>query len=250
MSDEVTNKVCLVTGASRGIGRAIALALGRDGYTVVGTATTADGSRKIGHALEAADVGGRGAVLDVADVDSITDVVDSTTKDIGHISVLINNAGITRDNLLLRMKENEWDEVIETDLKSVYRLSKACLRNMTKARYGRIINITSVVGAIGNSGQSNYAAAKAGVVGFTQSLAREVASRNITVNAVAPGFIQTDMTATLPDEQRTRLLASIPLARLGQPEDIAAAVSFLASKDAAYITGQVLHVNGGMYLSS
>ncbi len=241
-------EIALVTGASRGIGLAIALELGRQGATVVGTATGQSGADNIGKALVANQVQGRGAILNVTDTASI----DSLLKDMeghgGMPSILVNNAGITRDNLLLRMSEEEWDAILDTNLKSVFRMTKACLRAMTKARKGRIISISSVVGATGNPGQVNYAAAKAGIVGFTKALAREVGSRNITVNAVAPGFIDTDMTRALPDAAREGLLKQIPLGRLGSPEDIAAAVAFLASPPAGYITGTTLHVNGGMFM--
>jgi 3-oxoacyl-[acyl-carrier protein] reductase len=243
-------KVCLVTGASRGIGRGIALELVELGYTVVGTATTETGASAF-EALLAENKGrGRGVVLDVTKPEMVQEVVAGVARDLGAITILINNAGITRDNLLLRMKDAQWDECIDANLRSVFTVSKCCLRGMTKARYGRIINISSVVGATGNAGQSNYAAAKAGIIGFTKSLALEVASRSITVNAVAPGFIQTDMTAELTEEQKNRLLQAIPQGRLGQPSDVAKAVGFLASDAASYITGQVLHVNGGMYMSS
>ncbi|MEK7262557.1 MAG: 3-oxoacyl-ACP reductase FabG, partial [Pseudomonadota bacterium] len=238
-----------VTGASRGIGLAIALELGRQGATVVGTATSQSGADNIGKVLAEHQVQGRGAALNVTDAASI----DSLLKDMegrgGMPSILVNNAGITRDNLLLRMSEEEWDAILDTNLKSVFRMTKACLRAMTKARKGRIISISSVVGATGNPGQVNYAAAKAGIVGFTKALAREVGSRNITVNAVAPGFIDTDMTRALPEAARAGLLNQIPLGRLGSPEDIAAAVAFLASPPAGYITGVTLHVNGGMFMN-
>jgi 3-oxoacyl-[acyl-carrier protein] reductase len=236
-------EVALVTGASRGIGRAIALALGRAGATVFGTATSAQGADAITKALGEAGVTGAGKVLDVNDAG----MVDEVLKSIDAPSILVNNAGIARDNLLMRMSEEEWDAVLDTNLKSVYRLSKACMRPMMKARKGRIISITSVVGATGNPGQANYAAAKAGIIGFTKALAREIGSRNITVNAVAPGFIETDMTQALTEQQREQLLVQIPLGRLGLPDDVAAAVVYLASPAAAYITGTTLHVNGGMY---
>jgi 3-oxoacyl-[acyl-carrier protein] reductase len=236
-------EVALVTGASRGIGRAIALALGRAGATVFGTATSAQGADAITKSLGEAGVAGAGKVLDVNDAG----IVDEVLKSIDAPSILVNNAGIARDNLLMRMSEEEWDVVLDTNLKSVYRLSKACMRPMMKARKGRIISITSVVGATGNPGQANYAAAKAGIIGFTKALAREIGSRNITVNAVAPGFIETDMTQALTEQQREQLLVQIPLGRLGSPDDIAAAVVYLASPAAAYITGTTLHVNGGMY---
>lgn len=243
-------KICLVTGASRGIGRGIALELAELGYTVVGTATTKMGVSAYEAFLAEKKGKGYGVVLDVTKPEMVQEVVAGVAKDLGAITILINNAGITRDNLLLRMKEAEWDECIDANLRSVFTVSKCCLRGMTKARYGRIINISSVVGVTGNAGQSNYAATKAGIIGFTKSLALEVASRNITVNAVAPGFIQTDMTAELTEEQTNRLLQAIPQRRLGQTNDVAKAVGFLASDAASYITGQVLHVNGGMYMSS
>ena len=232
-------RVALVTGASRGIGRAIALELAKQGAKVVGTATTAEGAAKI------AEGGLVGKAFNVTSAEQC----DALMKELGEVHVLVNNAGITRDNLALRMKDAEWDEVMETNLKAVFRLSRAVMRGMMKARWGRIINITSVVGASGNPGQANYAAAKAGVVGMTKSLARELGSRNITVNCVAPGFIDTDMTRALPDAQKEALLAQIPLGRLGAAEDIAAAVAYLASPAAGYVTGTVLHVNGGMYMA-
>jgi 3-oxoacyl-[acyl-carrier protein] reductase len=239
----LAGKVALVTGASRGIGRAIALELAKQGARVVGTATGDAGVRAI------ADAGLIGKVMNVRDAAQTDAALAAIQKEAGDIAVLVNNAGITRDNLALRMKDADWDEVIETNLKSVFRLSRAVMRGMMKARWGRIINITSVVGASGNPGQANYAAAKAGIVGMSKSLAQELGSRNITVNCVAPGFIDTDMTRALPEEQRNALLARIPLGRLGQPEDIAAAVAYLASPAAGYVTGAVLHVNGGMYLA-
>ena len=242
-------EIALVSGASRGIGQAIALALGRAGTTVIGTATSEQGAEKISAYLEENKLRGCGRVLDVTDTASVDALVESVTKDFAAPGILINNAGITRDNLLMRMKEEEWSDIITTNLTSVFRLSKACLRGMMKARKGRIVSIASVVGATGNPGQANYAAAKAGIFGFTKSLAREVASRNITVNAVAPGFIDTDMTRGLPEDQKEQLLQQIPLQRLGKTEEIAAAVAFLASPAAAYITGQTLHVNGGMYMN-
>jgi 3-oxoacyl-[acyl-carrier protein] reductase len=241
-------QIALVTGASRGIGRACALELGRMGATVIGTATSEAGAEAIGRELAEAGVKGRGFVLDVTDGQAIEQVLGKIRGEFGEVSILVNNAGITRDNLLMRMREEEWDQIMDTNLKSVFRLSQAVLRPMTKARYGRIISIASVVGAMGNAGQTNYAAAKAGIMGFTKALAREVGSRNITVNCVAPGFIDTDMTRALPEAQRQALLAHIPLGRLGTPEDVAAAVGFLASPKAAYITGVTLHVNGGMYM--
>ena len=242
-------EIALVTGASRGIGLAIALELGRQGATVVGTATSQNGADNIGKVLAEHQVQGRGAVLNVTDTASIEALLKDMEAKGGMPSILVNNAGITRDNLLLRMSEDEWDAILDTNLKSVFRMTKACLRAMTKARKGRIISISSVVGATGNPGQVNYAAAKAGIVGFTKALAREVGSRNITVNAVAPGFIDTDMTRALPDAAREGLLKQIPLGRLGSPEDIAAAVAFLTSPAAGYITGVTLHVNGGMFMN-
>ncbi len=242
-------EIALVTGASRGIGLAIALELGRQGATVVGTATSQNGADNIGKVLAEHQVQGRGAVLNVTDTASIEALLKDMEAKGGMPSILVNNAGITRDNLLLRMSEEEWDAILDTNLKSVFRMTKACLRAMTKARKGRIISISSVVGATGNPGQVNYAAAKAGIVGFTKALAREVGSRNITVNAVAPGFIDTDMTRALPDAAREGLLKQIPLGRLGSPEDIAAAVAFLTSPAAGYITGVTLHVNGGMFMN-
>jgi 3-oxoacyl-[acyl-carrier protein] reductase len=242
-------QIALVTGASRGIGQACALELGKMGATVIGTATSESGADAISQYLATAGVKGKGFALNVTDTAAIEQVLGAIRNEFGEISILVNNAGITRDNLLMRMKEDEWDDIMDTNLKSVFRLSQAVLRPMTKARQGRIISIASVVGAMGNAGQTNYAAAKAGIMGFTKSLAREVGSRNITVNCVAPGFIDTDMTRALPDAQRQALLQHIPLARLGAAEDIAAAVGFLASAKAAYITGVTLHVNGGMYMS-
>lgn len=238
----------LVTGASRGIGKAIALMLGSRGATVVGTATTEAGAQSITDYLLAGGVQGRGVRLDVRIEANIESVVADFERTHGPISILVNNAGITQDNLAMRMKEAEWDAVIDTNLKSVFRLSKAVLRGMLKARSGRIINITSVVGSSGNAGQINYAAAKAGIAGMTRSLAREIGSRGVTVNCVAPGFIDTDMTRALTEAQRAALLQQIPLGRLGNPEDVAAVVAFLASPQAAYITGTTLHVNGGMYM--
>jgi 3-oxoacyl-[acyl-carrier protein] reductase len=241
-------KVALVTGASRGIGRAIALQLAGDGATVIGTATSETGAQGIGDALVRAGAKGAGRVLDVRDAAQCDALVGAVQKEFGDILVLVNNAAVVRDNLALRMKDAEWDEVIETDLRSVFRLSRAVMRGMMKARWGRIVNITSVVGAAGNPGQANYAAAKAGVVGMTKSLARELGSRNITVNCVAPGFIDTDMTRALSEEQRAALLTQIPLGRLGEASDVAGAVAFLASPPGGYVTGTVLHVNGGMYM--
>jgi 3-oxoacyl-[acyl-carrier protein] reductase len=242
-------QVALVTGASRGIGRAIALALARQGAAVVGTATTEAGARSITDYLHAASVRGGGTVLNVNDATRVGSLVAEIEKSSGSVSILVNNAGISQDNLALRMKDTEWDAVIDTNLTAVFRLCKAVLRGMIKARSGRIVNITSVVGASGNAGQANYAAAKAGVGGMTRSLAREVGSRGVTVNCVAPGFIDTDMTRALTQAQRDSMLQHIPLGRLGSPEDVAAAVAFLVSPQAAYITGATLHVNGGMYMS-
>jgi 3-oxoacyl-[acyl-carrier protein] reductase len=245
----LSGQVALVTGATRGIGRSIALALGAAGAAVVGTGTTEAGAAAISEAFAAANVRGRGVALDVTDDAAVDRVLSEVEKEFGAIAILVNNAGITRDNLLLRMKDEEWDAVIDADLKSVFRLSRAVLRGMMRARAGRIINITSVVGASGNAGQVNYSAAKAGIAGMTRSLAREIGSRGITVNCVAPGFIDTAMTQALPEAARTALLGQIPLGRLGRPEDIAAAVVFLASPGAAYVTGATIHVNGGMYMS-
>jgi 3-oxoacyl-[acyl-carrier protein] reductase len=246
---ELQGQVVLVTGATRGIGKAIAVALGQAGATVIGTATTDAGAHAIGEYLAPAGIAGCGATLNVTDGAAVDALVATIEKDFGAVSILVNNAGITRDNLLARMKDAEWDAVIDTDLKSVFRLSRAVLRGMMKARAGRIISITSVVGSSGNPGQINYSAAKAGIAGLTRSLAREIGSRSITVNCVAPGFIDTDMTRALPQAQRDQLLAQIPLARLGRPEDVAAAVLFLVSPGASYITGATLHVNGGMYMN-
>jgi 3-oxoacyl-[acyl-carrier protein] reductase len=240
-------QIALVTGASRGIGRAIALHLASQGFTVVGTATSESGAVAIGEAL--APLGGRGMALNVNDVAACEAAVDAIVKADGGLQVLVNNAGITRDTLSMRMKDEDWDAVLDTNLKAVFRMSRAVMRTMMKQRYGRIINITSVVGASGNAGQANYAAAKAGVAGMTRSLARELGSRGITVNCVAPGFIATDMTEVLPEAQKAALLAQIPVGRLGAPEEIAAAVAFLASSQAAYITGSELHVNGGMLMN-
>jgi 3-oxoacyl-[acyl-carrier protein] reductase len=241
-------KVALITGASRGIGKGIALALGAAGATVVGTATTAAGAEGITKDLAAAGITGQGYAMDVNDAAQIDATLTAIQQQWGEVAILVNNAGITRDNLLMRMKDEEWDSILSTNLTSVYRMSKAVVRSMMKARTGRIINVTSVVGAMGNAGQANYAAAKAGAEGFTKALAREVGSRNITVNCVAPGFIETDMTAALPEEQQKALLGQIPLGHLGKPEDIAHAVAYLASAHAGYVTGQEVHVNGGMYM--
>ena len=241
-------KVALVTGASRGIGRSIALELGRLGATVIGTATTQSGADSISEYLMAASIKGVGRVLEVREQSQIDDLVACIEKEFGATVILVNNAGITRDNLSVRMKDEEWDAVLDTNLKAVFRLSKAVMRGMMKARQGRIINVTSVVGHSGNPGQANYCAAKAGVAGMTRSLARELGSRNVTVNCVAPGLIDTDMTKVLDDKQREALSSNIPLGRLGLPEDVAAAVGFLASPAAAYVTGTTIHVNGGMYM--
>jgi 3-oxoacyl-[acyl-carrier protein] reductase len=241
-------KVALVTGASRGIGQAIALELGKQGATVIGTSTSQAGADGIQQHLAAAGTKGGGMALDVNDARQTEAVVATIQQQFGDIAILVNNAGVTRDNLLVRMKDEEWDDIMATNLKSVYRLSKLLLRPMMKARYGRIINITSVVGVTGNAGQANYAAAKAGIIGFSKSLAREVGSRNITVNCIAPGFIDTDMTRALSDQQREGLIGQIPLGRLGRSEDVAATAAFLASAGADYMTGCTLHVNGGMHM--
>jgi 3-oxoacyl-[acyl-carrier protein] reductase len=249
MTMSLPNEIALVTGASRGLGHAIALELGRQGACVVGTATSTDGAEKIDKSLRESDIKGMGRVLDVTSGAAVDQLLEELQKTVGFPTILVNNAGITRDGLLLRMSEADWDVILDTDLKSVYRMSKACLRPMTKARKGRIISITSVVAATGNPGQVNYAAAKAGIIGFTRALAREIGSRHITVNAVAPGFIDTDMTRALPAAARDALLAQVPLGRFGSAEEVAHAVAFLASPRAAYITGTTLHVNGGMYMS-
>jgi len=249
MDKNLDKQVAIVTGASRGIGRAIALELARRGATVIGTATSEAGAQAINAAFAEAGATGRGAVLNVNDAAAGEALIDATVKEFGRLDVLVNNAGITQDQLAMRMKDDDWDAVIDTNLKSVFRLSRAVLRPMMKARGGRIINITSVVGSLGNPGQANYAAAKAGVAGLTRALAREIGSRGITVNCVAPGFIDTDMTKTLPEEQQAALKTQIPLGRLGSTDDIAHAVAFLASPQAGYITGTTLHVNGGMYMS-
>ncbi|GAB6048305.1 3-oxoacyl-ACP reductase FabG [Methyloparacoccus murrellii] len=241
--------LAIVTGASRGIGRAIAERLADDGFFVVGTATSDVGASAITVYLEEAGLEGVGRVLNVAEPGAIEAFIEAVSGEFGTPAVLVNNAGITRDNLLMRMKDEEWDDILRTNLTSIFRLSKACMRGMMKARQGRIVNITSVVGVTGNAGQTNYAAAKAGIIGFTKSLAKEVGSRGITVNCVAPGFIDTDMTRALAEEQRQALLQNIPLARLGAAEEIAGAVSFLCSRDGSYITGETLHVNGGMYMA-
>jgi 3-oxoacyl-[acyl-carrier protein] reductase len=241
-------QVALITGASRGIGQAIALELGKLGATVVGTATSNHGADAIGKYLQGANIAGAGMALNVNDPTQIEQILADVRNRFGEVAILVNNAGITRDNLLARMSDEEWDDVIATNLKSVFRLSRAVLRGMMKARRGRIISISSVVGSMGNPGQANYAASKAGMVGFTKSLAQEIGSRNITVNCIAPGFIDTDMTQALGEEQRAKLVEHVPLKRLGLPEDIAAAVAFLAGPGANYITGTTLHVNGGMYM--
>lgn len=243
------SEVALVTGASRGIGAAIALELGREGAQVVGTATSSEGAKSIEKLLKENNINGYGRVLNVTDAPAVDALLEELEKSAGSPTILVNNAGITRDGLLLRMSQADWDVILDTNLTSVYRMTKACLRAMMKGRKGRIINITSVVAAAGNAGQTNYAAAKAGIIGFTRSLAREVGSRNITVNAVAPGFIDTDMTRALPEAARAALLTQVPLGRLGQAQEIAHAVAFLASPHAAYITGATLHVNGGMYMN-
>ena len=246
---DLNNKICLVTGATRGIGQAIALKLGAQGATVIGTATSQAGADSITESLKAAGITGQGHVLNVTDADSVEQLIRNITENYGSVGILVNNAGITRDNLMMRMKEEEWDDIMSTNLKSVYRLSKSVLRGMMKARTGRIINITSVVGVSGNAGQANYSAAKAGVIGFTKSLAQEIGSRGITVNAIAPGFINTDMTKALEEDQIAKLTAGIPSARLGEPEDIAAGVVFLASDESSYVTGTTMHINGGMYMT-
>ena len=244
-----SKRIALITGASRGIGKATALALGRNGLFVVGTATTEAGAAAITTFLREASVSGQGMVADVSDDHSVTALIEDIVTLAGPPVVVVNNAGVTRDNLLLRMKAEEWETVINTNLNSIYRVCKACLKGMTKARFGRIINISSVVASSGNAGQTNYAATKAGIEGFTRSLAKEAGSRGITVNAVSPGFIETDMTHDLPEEHKLALLAQVPLGRLGQPEEIAAVVAFLASEEGSYITGETLHVNGGMHMA-
>jgi len=243
----LNEKLVLVTGASRGIGRAIALTLGAAGATVIGTATSDEGAANISKIFTENNILGTGMRLNVTENEQILDLLKTITEDYGSVDILINNAGVTRDNILVRMKEDEWDDIINTNLTSVYKMSKSVLRGMIKKRYGRIISITSVVGSMGNAGQSNYGAAKAGIVGFTKSLAREVGIRGITVNAIAPGFIETDMTDNLPEDQRLALAAQIPMGRLGTTNEIAQAVLFLADDSGSYITAQTLHVNGGMY---
>lgn len=247
MNDQ--SRVALVTGASRGIGAAIAEALGLAGYTVIGTATSQAGADKICERFESSKIIGSGMVLNVTDPDSISSLLSAVIAQFGAPTILINNAGIAKDNLLLRMKEEEWLDVINTNLTSVFRLSKACVRPMTKARWGRIVTISSVVGSMGNGGQSNYSATKAGVEGFSRALAKELGSRSITVNSVAPGFIETDMTNDLPEDSKASMLEHIPLARLGKPSEIAAVVKFLVSDAGGYITGETIHVNGGMYMA-
>lgn len=244
----IEGKIALVTGATRGIGKAIALQLASQGATVIGTATSESGAETIKANLAEAGNAGTGIVLDVSSLESIEAAIAQINEQFGAPTILVNNAGITRDNIMLRMKEDEWDAVINTNLTSIFRVSKAVLRGMTKARWGRIINISSVVGTMGNAGQANYAAAKAGVEGFSRSLAREVGSRGITVNSVAPGFIDTDMTKELSDDHKAAMLSAVPVQRLGQPEEISAAVGYLASEAAGYVTGETLHVNGGMYM--
>jgi 3-oxoacyl-[acyl-carrier protein] reductase len=245
----IDGKIALVTGATRGIGKAIALQLASQGVIVIGTATSESGAQAITAALTEVGNTGTGMVLNVSDSDSVADTLKAIVEAYGAPAILVNNAGITRDNLLMRMKNDEWDDVVNTNMSSIFRMSKGCLRGMTKARWGRVINISSVVGSMGNMGQANYAAAKAGVEGFSRAMAREVASRNVTVNCIAPGFIATDMTDALGDEQKDTLRKQIPLQRLGTPEDIAQLVGFLASDAGAYITGETIHVNGGMYMS-
>jgi len=244
----LTDQIALVTGASRGIGQAIAQALGKQGAIVIGTATSDTGAKNISSFFKAEGVKGRGMVLNVADSESVTQCLKAVTDEFGSPDILVNNAGITRDSLLMMMKDDQWDDIINTNLNSIFRMSKGVIRPMMKKRNGRIINISSVVGATGNPGQTNYAASKAGLIGFSKSLAREIGSRNITVNTVAPGFIDTDMTRELSQEQKDKLTSQIPLGRLGSPDEIAAAVVFLALPSAAYITGETIHVNGGMYM--
>ncbi|EAW29922.1 3-ketoacyl-(acyl-carrier-protein) reductase [marine gamma proteobacterium HTCC2143] len=245
----MTDKIALVTGASRGIGQAIALQLGKDGFTVIGTSTTQSGAASITEYLGDAGIGGEGMVLNVTSSVSVTAVIKTISEKYAAPLVLVNNAGITKDNILMRMKEDEWNDVVNTNLSSIFRLSKSCVRGMTKAKWGRIISISSVVGAMGNAGQSNYAATKAGMEGFSRSLAKELGSRNITINCVAPGFIDTDMTKELSEDNKNMMLAKIPLSRLGEPEEVAAVVAFLAGDGGAYVTGETIHVNGGMYVS-
>ena len=241
----MTDKIALVTGASRGIGQAIALQLGKDGFTVIGTSTTQSGAASITGYLDDAEIGGEGMVLDVTSSESVTAIIKTISEKYAAPLVLVNNA---KDNILMRMKEDEWNDVVSTNLSSIFRLSKSCVRGMTKAKWGRIISISSVVGAMGNAGQSNYAATKAGMEGFSRSLAKELGSRNITINCVAPGFIDTDMTKELSEDNKSMMLAKIPLSRLGEPEEVAAVVAFLAGDGGAYVTGETIHVNGGMYM--
>ena len=247
MSNELNGEIALVTGASRGIGAAIADLLASKGATVIGTATTENGAAAIGERLK--PLGGHGRALDVTDGAAVEALIDAIAKEFGAVTILVNNAGITRDNLLMRMKDEDWSAILDTNLSSIFRTSKAVMRGMMKARKGRIINIASVIGVTGNAGQANYAAAKAGIIGFSKSMAREIGSRNITVNVVAPGFIETDMTRDLPEDAKAKMLADIALGRLGSPRDIAEAVAFLAGPAAAYITGETLHVNGGMHMA-
>lgn len=242
------DKVCLVTGASRGIGAAIADSLGKDGAIVIGTATSESGAERISQRMGESEMKGEGMVLNVQDIESVKNLLKAIQEKYSTPAILVNNAGITKDNLLMRMSEDEWHDVVNTNLSAVFRLSKACLRGMMKARWGRIVNVSSVVGSMGNAGQANYAATKAGVMGFARSLAKEVGSRNITVNSVAPGFIDTDMTKVLSDEQKELMLSGIPMSRLGKPEEIAKVVKFLCSEDSSYVTGETIHVNGGMYM--
>lgn len=249
LENSLKDKVTLVTGASRGIGAAISDTFGADGAIVIGTATSESGAEKISARFAEKGIKGEGMMLNVTDADSVADVLKAIQEKYSAPQILVNNAGITKDNLLMRMSEEEWFDVINTNLSAIYRLSKGCLRGMMKARWGRIINISSVVGAMGNAGQSNYAATKAGVAGFARALAKEVGSRNITVNTVSPGFIETDMTDALPDEQKDLMLSAVPLGRLGQPDEIAQVVKFLASDAATYVTGENIHVNGGMYMA-
>ena len=244
----MSDKIALVTGASRGIGQAIALQLGKDGFSVIGTSTTQSGAVSITGYLDDAGIGGEGMVLDVTSSESVTAIIKTISEKYAAPLVLVNNAGIAKDNILMRMKEDEWNDVVSTNLSSIYRLSKSCVRGMTKAKWGRIISISSVVGAMGNAGQSNYAATKAGMEGFSRSLAKELGSRNITINCVAPGFIDTDMTKELSEDNKSMMLAKIPLSRLGEPEEVAAVVAFLAGDGGAYVTGETIHVNGGMYM--
>jgi 3-oxoacyl-[acyl-carrier protein] reductase len=245
----IEGKIALVTGATRGIGKAIALELGRQGVVVIGTATSDNGAQSISQYLEDSSVKGRGIALDVSNDDSVASVIKQVGEEFGVIEIVVNNAGITKDNLMLRMKAQEWDDVINTNLSSLYRVTKACLRGMSKKRWGRIISVSSVVASMGNAGQSNYAASKAGMEGFSRALASEIGSRNITVNCVAPGFIDTDMTKDLPQEHKEQLQSKIPMSRLGQPQEIASVVGFLAGEGASYVTGETIQVNGGMYMS-